>query len=184
MEEHDHTYMCICTSPLGYDPNLVPGCKPLKLVTLSHTHTSPLSRDLRTYHGTFLHCCGGYHCIKKKLRRRVNTAVLGMPLKILRPVWPGKNKSFCRGSSTTCFIKVAICLPSGNSNGQKGAETHCGTTRVPSAFVISACLSKHGTRCTGGHHQLFSPPQLHVNVSTASVSGYQYRELNLTSWQF
>ena len=107
-----------------------------------------------------------------------------MPLKILRLVWPGKNKSFCRRNPTTCFIKVATCLPSGNSNGQKGAKTHDGTIRVPSAFVVSACLSKHGTRCTGRHHQLFSPPQLHVNVSTASVLEYQYQELNLTSWQF
>ena len=29
---------------------------------------------------------------------------------------------------------------------------------VPSAFVTSVCFSNRGTRCKGGHHQLFSPP--------------------------
>ena len=136
----------------------------------THTHSVPLDCDPLWIIFYFVVAAT---TASIKLRRRANTAVLGTPLKMLRPVWPGRNRFLCQGSSTTCFTNAATCLPSGNSNAQNGVETHCGTTRVPSALVTSACLRKRGIRCMGGHHQLFSPPHWQVNVSTASVPGYQ-----------
>ena len=66
--------------------------------------------------------------------------------------------------------------------GQKGAEGHSGTMRVPQAWVRLACWMVLGIRCGGGHSQFISPSQLHVKVSTASVPGFQNRELKRVSW--
>ena len=71
--------------------------------------------------------------------------------------------------------------PSGNKIGQKGADGHCGTIKVPTALVLSPCWMNLVTRPTGGHHQLVSSPQLTVNASTASDSGFQNLELNCSS---
>ena len=77
------------------------------------------------------------------------------------------------GSSRILTTKLAGWVPLGNNKGQNGADGHFGAIRVPEALHMLACLSSQGIKNIGGHHQLFSLPQLHVNVSIASEPGHQ-----------
>ena len=88
------------------------------------------------------------------------------------------------GSSIQSGTNHAGFVPSGNSRGQKGDDSHLGTTRVPSALEFLACLRTLGIKSIGGHNQLLSSAQLQVKASTASVPGSQYRELYHTNWAF
>ena len=80
------------------------------------------------------------------------------------------------GSSSQSEIKSAGSQPFGNSNGQYGAEGHCGIISVPLALVFCACLTTLGTKYIGGYHQLFSMLQSQVNVSTVTDLGTQNLE--------
>lgn len=78
----------------------------------------------------------------------------------------------------TSFTKGAKFFPSGNTIGQNVAYLQYWTTKVPQLLQLPACCSTLGTILTGGHHQLFSPAQLTVNASIASVPGHQYLNLS------
>ena len=108
-------------------------------------------------------------------------SVLWNPLKRLAPALPGQmitsDLSITSVALTLTASSESAFLP--NNKGQNVADGDFGTRRVPFAFVAWACCNTHGTRYTGGHHRLFSPCQLHVKASTASVPGFQNLELNL-----
>ena len=106
----------------------------------------------------FLPCCSDYYYCINKTGAESWYCCIGDTIKMLRHVWPGKKRLFCRGKVHHLFYKSCHLLTIRNSNGQNDADTHCGTTRVSSGLVTSACLSKHGTRCMGRHHQLFLHP--------------------------
>ena len=131
-----------------------------------------------------IHFCVPVTLEPEKSIRKANTGMLGIPLNRLKPERPWRNSELHLGSSIYSTMKLAGFLPSGNKRGQKGDDTHCRITNVPLALEFSACLITLGTRCTGGHNQLLSSTQLHVNASTASVPGSQKRELNRTNWLF
>ena len=81
-------------------------------------------------------------------------------------------------SKTTKFLIKGAGLPvAGKIIDQNGAEGHSGTTRMPLARHLLAWRIIHGTRYTGGQNQLTSLDQSQVNASTASVPGFQKREL-------
>ena len=108
--------------------------------------------------------------------------VFGVPLNKLDPNLPGYIENSAAVSTLTSTTKGANLTFSGNRMGQKGAEGHSGTTKVPLALHIRACWTTRGTRYTGGHNQLFSSRQSTVNASTASEPGFQNHELNRGSW--
>ena len=62
----------------------------------------------------------------------------------------------------------------GHNIGQNDADGQYGTTSVPTAEHAWAWRITLGIRLMGGHHQLFSPAQLTVNVSMASEPGFQF----------
>ena len=108
-------------------------------------------------------------------------SVFGNPLNSLAPALPGQIVT-----SDLSITSVALTLVASsdaafpvNNIGQKTADGHFGTSRVPFALVDWACRNTRGTKYTGGHHQLFSSCQLQVNASTASDPGFQNLELNL-----
>ena len=103
---------------------------------------------------------------------------------MFEPDHPGRNRASNLGSSIQSWTNHAGFAPSGNKRGQKGDDTHWGTTRVPLAPEFLACLMTLGIKYIGGHNQLFSSAQLHVKASTVSVPGSQYRELHCSNWVF
>ena len=119
-----------------------------------------------------------------KLHLIASTHVLGiLPLNRVNPDSPGKNRDSDKGSSSICNTKFANICSAGCRNGQNRADLHSGTIKVPSAIQPCACLTTLGTRLTGGHHQLFSPLQLVVKVSTASEPGLQHLLLKRSNWK-
>ena len=119
----------------------------------------------------------GYFCFCQKSNLNASTGVLGTPLNMLEPERPGKNSESHLGSSKQSWMNPAGFIPSGYKSGQNGDDTHWGTTSVALALVFWACLRTLGIKYTGGHSQLLSSAQLHVNASTASVPGSQNWEL-------
>lgn len=107
--------------------------------------------------------------------------VLGMPLNKVAPALPGCTRSSDFSMVNTSFMNAVGFIGIGNKIGQKAADGHSGTTRVPLALQLSACRITHGIRYTGGHNQLLSLCQSQVKASTASVPGFQNQELNLSS---
>ena len=106
----------------------------------------------------------------KKLSLRANTRVLGMSLlNKTVPEWEGKNKVADSGRSNHATTNSANPFFADHNIGQYTADCHNGTIIVPTALHSLACPKTLGTKNRGGHHQLFSPFQSTVNVSTASL---------------
>ena len=103
--------------------------------------------------------------------------VFGVPLDKLDPNLPGYIENSVTVSTLTSITKDANLPFAGNRMGQKGAEGHSGTTKVPLALHLRACWITRGTRYTGGRNQLFSSLQSAVNASTAFEPGFENREL-------
>ena len=97
---------------------------------------------------------------------------------------PGVKASLLDGISIQSMIKSEKLTPSGQIMGQKGAECHKGTIRVPDALQLRICNNTRGIRETGGHIKLFSPAQSITNESNPSEPGFQNLELNLGSFAF
>ena len=93
-----------------------------------------------------------------------------------------QDEFICQRNSTPSTINFAGSHPLGNRMGQKGADSHWGTTNVPKTLVFWACLITLGTRHICGNHQLFSPTQSQVNAFIASETGAPYLELNRFRW--
>ena len=93
---------------------------------------------------------------------------------------PGVKASLLDGIS----IQSEKLTPSVQIMGQKGAECHKGTIRVPGALQLRICNNTRGIGETGGHTKLFSPAQSITNESIPSEPGFQNLELNLGSFAF
>ena len=113
---------------------------------------------------------------------KAKTSVLEIPLNKLLPDIPVTTRLGVWSRILSSITNGALVQPSGKSIGQKGAEGHLGTTKVPIAPVFKACLITLGIRYGGGQSNLFSPDQSQVKACTASEPGFQKRELNLGSW--
>ena len=97
---------------------------------------------------------------------------------------PGVKVSLLDGISIQLMIKSEKLTPSAQIMGQKGAESHNGTIRVPDALQLRICNNTRGIRQTGGHTKLFSPAQSITKESIPSEPGFQNLELNLGSFAF
>ena len=96
---------------------------------------------------------------------------LGVPLNKFEPNLPGNILNSPTVNTLMRSINGAGSPP-GNNMGQKGADNHSGTIRVPCALQLRACWITRGIRKTGGQSQLLSATQLQVNESTASDPGF------------
>ena len=114
----------------------------------------------------------------EKSHLNTNTFVFGTsPLNNTTPDRPGRKSSLIHGSSQTSTINFSNSPMVGHNIGQNDADGQYGATSVPTAEHAWAWRITLGIRLMGGHHQLFSPAQLTVNVSTASEPGFQQRLL-------
>ena len=106
-------------------------------------YATPLSPAL-LYGGT--RTC---YCMHRNLSAR--TGVLGtLPPNRATPDCPGINNISICGSSHHPTTNHAKFLPPGQTIGQKGADSHHGTTNVPSALQHWACLDTLGISPIGG----------------------------------
>jgi len=84
-----------------------------------------------------------------------------------------KKHAGLKGEDHPSVYEWARCDPSGKSIGQKGADTHIGTTNVPLAAQARACWIDLHIKRRGGTNQLTSNAHDVVNASTASQLGVQ-----------
>ena len=94
---------------------------------------------------------------EKKIDNRQNRILKASILKLRSSLpkmllhLPGVKASLLDGISIQSMIKSEKLTPSGQIMGQKGAECHKGTIRVPDALQLRICNNTRGIRETGGH---------------------------------
>jgi len=64
-----------------------------------------------------------------------------------------------KGISHQLFTNEARCTPSGQISGQNGADSHLGTTSIPTIPQALHAPVRRKTKYNGGTQQLFSPAQ-------------------------
>ena len=79
------------------------------------------------------------------------------------------------GITKTSMIKLLKTPFFWIRSDHQGADSQCGTIRVPSASEILWCLITFGTRKGGGKSQLFSTDQVVVKASMDSAPGFGKR---------